>query len=138
MSLASGRACVFGNHVYVFGGDSGTAIERSILTYDTTSNSWSAKSPMPHARYAFECAVVGGAAYLVGGFGLTDIFGAVERYDPFVETWSTPTRLNTPRHGLSTSVVGTRIFTIGGNARGFPLRSDYPVDAVEILDTEKL
>ena len=25
------------------------------LTYNTTSNSWSAKSPMPNARYAFDC-----------------------------------------------------------------------------------
>src|SRR5688500_355505 len=100
------RACVFGNQIYVFAGDgvayvlggqSDTGWERSILTYNTTSNSWSAKSPMPNTRAGFDCVTVDGAAYLVGGYALTDINGTVERYDPFVETWSSPTRMPTPR-----------------------------------------
>ena len=84
--------------VYVFGGASAAGWERSILTYNTTSNSWSAKAPMPKTRYAFDCVTVGDAAYLVGGFLYSPpgIFDTVERYDPFVETWSSPTRLQTP------------------------------------------
>ena len=141
-ALSTGRACVFGNQIYVFGGASVVGSEASILTYDTTSSAWSAKSPMPNARYAFDCVTVDGAVYLLGGFGTTTpgIFGTVERYDPFVETWSSPTRMQTPRHGLSAAAVGSRIFTIGGMARSGSVQTptDRPVDVVEILDTGRL
>jgi N-acetylneuraminic acid mutarotase len=138
-ALAHGRACVFGNQIYVFGGSSVAGWERSIFTYNTTSNSWSAKSPMPNTRYTFECVTVDSAAYLVGGFGLAggggSINGTVERYDPFVETWSSPTRMQTPRYSLSVAVVGRRVFTIGGMARS---TGDRAVDVVEILDIGRL
>jgi N-acetylneuraminic acid mutarotase len=141
-ALTNARACVVGNQIHVFGGSSVVGMERSILVYDTTSNSWSAKAPMPNTRYAFDCATVDGAVYLIGGFGVSPpgLFGTVERYDPFVQTWSSPTRLPTPRYPAPSAVVGNRVFTIGGTARSESngVINDRSVDVVEILDTERL
>jgi hypothetical protein len=138
--LNKGRACVVGDQIYVFAGWSTADLQRSILTYNTTSSSWSAKAPMHSARYsAFDCVTLDGTAYLVGGFGLNDsIVGTIDRYDPFVETWASPIRMETARHSLSAAVVGKRIFTIGGRTRPLGQIADRTVDVVEILDTERL
>ena len=136
-ALDQGQACVFDDQIYVFGGSTfDDPFDRSILTYNTASKMWSAKSPMPNRRLGFDCVAVDGAAYLVGGLGYApdvSLFGAVERYDPFVETWSSPTRLQTPRSGLAAVAVGTRVFTIGGNGHPGPA-----VNVVEIFETAGL
>jgi hypothetical protein len=93
-----------GDQIYVFGGSTiGVPVERSILTYNKTSNSWSAKAPMPNERLQVDCITADGAVYLVGGYSTVrgEMVNEIERYDPCVETWSSPTRLNTPRLELS-------------------------------------
>ena len=143
-ALSNGKACVFSDQIYIFGGASiSSPHERFIFTYNTTSNSWSAKSPMPTTRYYFACAAVDDKVYLLGGSTPDAVtVDTIERYDPFVETWSSPTRLKTPRLALSAPVVGKRIITMGGMT-WTPYSPSNPVtykavDVVEILDTEGL
>jgi N-acetylneuraminic acid mutarotase len=140
MALAQARACAVGDQIYVFEGTTDAGLEGAILSYDTMSNSWSAKAPMRTARYpgGFNCVTVDGTVYLLGSGPFIHGFdpGTIDRYDPYVETWSSPIRMPTPREYLSAAVVGRRIFMMGGVS--IPPNRHQPIDIVEILDTDRL
>lgn len=74
-----------GGLVYVIGGlnpTTGTALA-SVDIYDPVTNSWSAGTPMPTARWSLAATSMGGKIYVVGGFvpGVGTV-GTVEVYDP--------------------------------------------------------
>ena len=117
--------------------------ERSILTYNTTSNSWSAKSPMPTTRYAFDCVTLDGAVYLVGGFtrpgGDRRRDRAIRpvRGDMVVSDSPEDSALRTLRggRGQANHHDGGTTYTPYSPTNPDPFK---PADVVEILDTEGL
>ncbi|MBI3793842.1 MAG: hypothetical protein HY280_03815 [Nitrospinae bacterium] len=63
----------------------------TVEAYDTATNTWSTKAPMPTARYLFGTAVVNGIIYAIGGYTYNGGAGAygvttVEAYDPSSNT----------------------------------------------------
>jgi len=62
----------------------------TVEAYDPTTNTWTAKAPLPTPRYEFAVGVANQALYVVGGFyrGATSI-NVVEAYDPTRNIWTT-------------------------------------------------
>ena len=132
MQAATGA---IGNRVYVVGGSYGPATSRTFPTsnqaYDTTTNSWSSRAPIPTAR-AYAAAAVGtdGAGrtllYVIGGYtqdwsaGTTTWIGANEAYDPNTDSWTTEAPMPTPRWGAAVGKASNGLIYVagGGTAAG--------------------
>jgi len=85
--------------------------------YDTATNSWSARAPMPTARNAARAGVWNGKVYVVGGStGCGPLTGANEVYDPSTNAWTTRAPMPTPRQGLGLGIIDGVIYAVGGNA----------------------
>jgi len=82
--------------VYAIGGTSATAVQSKVMAYNTATNTWSLKAPLPRALHSTNgAAVINGKIYVSGGF--TDFHpsayypsqsSALYRYDPRTNTWS--------------------------------------------------
>jgi len=79
---------------------------------------WTARAPMPTARWLHSTSVVDGKIYAIGGgsqYG-SGALRTVEEYDPVTDTWTTKSVMPTARQAISTSVVDREIYAIGGVA----------------------
>ena len=142
--------CAIGNEIYVIGGCHilhGTPDSiylgpkdklNSVLVYDTQSDSWSFKTPMPTPRISLDLGVVNGKIYAIGGAGLQwndccfyfyKALDTNEVYDPINDSWETLSPMIAPRHHIGVAVINDKIFVCGGN-KGADL---WPaVDTVEV------
>jgi len=121
-------AAAFQGKIYCFGG-SNVSKDYSISTnvnevYDTETDSWETKTPMPTARSGFQASEVGGKIYLIGGWiesessSIADKSNKVEIYDPGTDTWTTGSQIPTPVAGYASAVLDGKIYVISGVASG--------------------
>jgi len=82
--------------------------------YDSTTNTWTFKKPMPTPRIDFAIAVYQNKIYCIGGYTENGSTGLNEVYDPATDTWETKTSMPTARGWLKANVVGDKIYLIGG------------------------
>jgi len=114
---------VIGDEIFVIGGKSykngvdenGT----SVYEYDTRTDSWVARQPLPFYRFYFSTSVVGKDIYLIGGKHPT----VGEWYLTMVQEYNTVTGATTLRKSMpearrnhTSSVVNGKIYVIGGQA----------------------
>jgi hypothetical protein len=105
-------------HVYTVGGadiccDQTAAVE----AYDTSTNTWTTKAPMPTARMGLAVGVVNNILYAVGGYQTSPVLrhlDTVQAYDPATNTWTTKPPMPTPRAGLAVGVVNNVLYAVGG------------------------
>lgn len=108
-------AAVIGDTIYVVGGTDGTGadalIPRKVEAYNTSTNSWSTRTPMATARTSPTAAAVNGTLYVIGGDGV----GSVEAYNPNTDTWTS--RASMPGGGGSFRTVALNglIYAVGGS-----------------------
>jgi N-acetylneuraminic acid mutarotase len=115
MAYEPGASCVLSDRIYVFGGFSILGAAPDTWEYNTTSNSWSAKSSVNGGRGGLDCVRVGDQFYLLGGYNaIISTLDFVDRYDPATDTWSSPTRMPAARADFDADAVGGEIFIIGG------------------------
>ena len=98
-------------------------------------DTWTKKTDMPTARYAFSTNAVNGKIYAIGGEVSLGAAGlpTVEEYDPTTDTWTRRADMPTARGFLSTSAVNGKIYAIGGSTGAAP--SFVSVPTVEVYDT---
>jgi N-acetylneuraminic acid mutarotase len=99
-----------------FPGDGISTVE----VYDTVTDTWDTKAPMPTARSHLATCVLDGKIYAIGGsIGSSSSWPGlptVEMYDPVTDTWTTKAPMPTARWGLCASSVNGKIYAIGGTA----------------------
>jgi len=89
--------------------------------YDTATDTWVFKKPMPTPRMDFGIAVYNNKIYCIGGEEIfkddskAPLTNVNEVYDPVTDTWETKAPMPTPRSGLRANVVNGKIYLIGGN-----------------------
>jgi N-acetylneuraminic acid mutarotase len=113
---------VYQNKIYCIGGrsflgTSGTATNVNEV-YDTETDSWQTKIPMPTARSSIEANVVDGKFYLIGGYESFSILHAsakVEIYDPATDTWTNGSPMPTAVGGYASAVVDGKVYVISGS-----------------------
>lgn len=119
--------------LYIFGGRTrnadGTTENGTLNTvemFDPTTNTWSAKAPMPTGRRTFVVGTLNGRAQVMGG-EITASGGAFaqnEEYNPITDSWRTLAPMNTPRHGGAFATIGNVLYTAGGGITGGTSFSD--------------
>jgi N-acetylneuraminic acid mutarotase len=116
---------VIDGRLYVFGGWSSVptfnAIHDEVQVFDSASQAWSLRTPMPTRRHWATCSVVDGRAFVIGGetgghsTGWTQPSRKVEMYDPDSDTWTAKANMPTARWGATSQTVGGLIYVIGGS-----------------------
>jgi len=80
--------------------------------YDTETDTWETKTPMPTPRSNIQANVVNGKIYLIGG----ETNGTLnEVYDPEMDTWTTEAPMPTSSSGYASAVVNNKIYVIDSN-----------------------
>jgi N-acetylneuraminic acid mutarotase len=89
----------------------------NLEVYDSLTNMWETKSPLPEARANSASAAIGGKLYVVGGTnGSQTLTSELAAYDPLTDTWDTtkaalPTAGNYPQ----AVAINERLYVIGGH-----------------------
>ena len=107
----SGAEAVVNGIIYIIGGSGPVS---SVYAYDPVADAWTAKSPMPTARYTSAGAVVNGIIYVAGGYTSTGAVATVEAYNPAADAWSTVAPLPFRVYAASASVLNGTLYVMGG------------------------
>lgn len=119
---------VYQNKIYCIGGKTLWKNDLNITNanevYDTETDTWQTKTPMPTARYGLEANVVDGKIYLIGGWIQSESSSKVDKsaqvniYDPLTDTWTTGTPMPTAVAEYASAVMDGKIYIISGVASG--------------------
>jgi hypothetical protein len=93
--------------------------------YDSATDTWTTRTPMPTPRAFFAVAVYQNKIYCIGGFsGFSNISGATENatcvnevYDPATDIWTTRSPMPTATAKLHADVVNGKIYLLGGKTK---------------------
>ena len=83
--------------------------------YDPATDSWTARTPMPTARYGPAVASQGGVVHAIGGYAQGRSLGTHEEFDPAANAWAVRQTMPTPRFWAGGAIVGGKIFVVSGN-----------------------
>ncbi len=126
--------CAVNGKIYAIGGWNRPNITYDIVEeYDPATNTWTAKAPIPTARWGHSLVILDGNIYVVGGatgWPIDRLINNIEIYNPSTDTWTAGgTNIPTPRWMPSCNVVNEKIYVIGGNTVG-----SSPLSTVEEYD----
>lgn len=120
-------AATVGGKIYVVGGFEEPslgnvlhfAITPAVEEYDSATDRWTVKTPMPVGLHHVGIGVVAGRLYIIGGYkqsGLSvwDPVATVYAYDPATDAWSERAAMPTARGALSVTVHEGKLYAIGG------------------------
>ena len=118
----------FEGKIYCFGGrnvskDYSISINVNEV-YDTETDSWETRMPMPTARSGLQASEVGEKIYLIGGWiesessSIAEKSAQVEIYDTVTDTWATGSPIPTAVAGYASAVLNGKIYVISGVASG--------------------
>lgn len=112
-AISDAASCVFGDQIYLFGGE----FTNRTSVYDVTQDRWSEGSRPPIAREGHACVRVGDRFLLLGGrTSGGPPLDAVEQYDPVTDTWTHLEALPEPRVWLAATSLGSSVYVIGGES----------------------
>jgi N-acetylneuraminic acid mutarotase len=128
-------ATVVNGKIYVIGGGespsatnyNGAEAFNTVEEYNPVTDTWSAKSPMPTARWCHSSSVINDKIYIIGGaeadcypFDIGCAITSIEVYDPAKDTW-TVVNGATPRPMMNhcAVVLDDKIYIIGGELAGY-------------------
>lgn len=83
-------AAVYGNKIYVFGGQEGNFYNGTAVVeeFNPESNRWTIKSDMPTPRFFAQAVSVAGKIYVMGGVSTSAVVDkSVDVYDPEIDSW---------------------------------------------------
>jgi hypothetical protein len=104
-----------GKSFYVFGGLTGSISVNEVWMYDTSTNSWTARMPMPLAVANMRAACIDSKIYLVGGYANSSFTNAFQIYNTQTNTWISTTQ---PVTGTPMVVAYNGILYALGGATG--------------------
>lgn len=124
----------YAGKIYTIGGQPNNNLTgpfaANVWMYDTATNAWSQRAPMPTPRSAMAVALLDGKIYVSGGRPPHGSDFAV--YDPQLNTWETLPDMPTARNHHTSAAVNGKIYVIGG--RPDPGYTGPKLDAVDIYD----
>jgi uncharacterized repeat protein (TIGR02543 family) len=125
------RACAvtYNNRLFLMGGQrANDSYLNQVLEFNSTSNQWVIRSPMPNVRSGHKLIVFQNAVWAIGG-SPSGSFVKVDRYVPETDTWSSMPDMITGRSWGVTWVLGDRLYA-GGGSNGSYLKSVESFDPV--------
>jgi N-acetylneuraminic acid mutarotase len=126
-------AASVGTTVYAMAGNSPALSEND--AYDTLTNTWTSKAPLPSALDEPAGVIsVGGLVYVIGGIlnGVGPVVGTVQVYNPSTNAWTTTAApMPTPRNHAGVVAIQGKIYVIGG----YQFPATTTLNVVEVYDT---
>jgi N-acetylneuraminic acid mutarotase len=105
----------------------------NLWLYNTGTNQWETRAPLPQPRGASAAGVVGDKIIVVGGYGSgSQLISDIAIYDPTTDSWSTGAPIPTTRDHLTAATVDGILYAIGGRK----VLMEELVNAVEGYDIE--
>ena len=119
LALTEVSAAPIGDKVYVVCGMQANGVRSNrLFVYDTASDAWQERAPLPIARGADHCNVssAGGKLYFTGGIRLGAGFLTPQTfvYDPATDGWTQKERMAVARGASGVAVLGGKIYVAGG------------------------
>ena len=134
-------AAAVGKKIYVLGGFRGPsignitdlAITPLVEEYDSATEQWTTKAPLPVGLHHVGIGVVGNRVHAIGGFkqSLMSVWKPVATvyvYDPAQDAWTEASPMPTARGALAVAELGGMLYAIGG------YDGDGNTPAVEVYD----
>jgi N-acetylneuraminic acid mutarotase len=123
VALTDAGAAELGGKLYVAGGSSGGAPQRSLFVYDPNVDAWQREADLPAAAPAVDHpAVVAaeGRVYVIGGAstGSTSAVTAVSAFDPATHAWVSVAPLPAARAAATAQVLDGTLHVVGGSEQG--------------------
>lgn len=119
-------AAQVGGVLYVVGGTTPEGNSANVWAWD--GESWSARAPLPSARFNHSAIAVGDEIYVLGGFREGQELRDVLVYDTVEDSWRSSTPLRLPTHAFDVVLFRGEIWMIGGR------RGEEVLREVRILD----
>jgi N-acetylneuraminic acid mutarotase len=125
--------------IYAIGGILGGLSSTSVVeAYDTSTGSWTAKTPLPIPLGSSSGSAFNNKIYVFGG-SINGAYGtivdSVYEYTPYLDTWSKKSNLPKPLSGTIAQTVNGKIYVIGGTTEGFNLAYNSVYEYDPVLDT---
>jgi N-acetylneuraminic acid mutarotase len=125
--------------LYAVGGSccnpDGSRILGTVEAYDPTTNTWTARAPMPTPRWNLAVGVANQILYAVGGRVALEGDvppNIVEAYDPARNVWAKKTPLPGNRNGVALGSVDGTLYAVGG-VRWVPNGHDGPYSPMKMV-----
>lgn len=102
--------------VVVVGGASPSGLARETFVYNTITNEWTARAPIPTPRDHLAATFFDGRVCAVGGreLSMARNLAAFECYDPVADAWERLPAAPTARGGVGAAAAAKKLFFIGG------------------------
>ena len=132
---------VVNGKIYAIGGNNGSGLVGTNEMYDSVTDTWKFKEPMPTPRGAFAIIVYQNKIYCIGGRTSNGVMigysNVNEVYDTVTNTWETKASMPGGLYGTAFGVVDGKFYLIGGSKRGVntPLPSEANVVYDPLLDS---
>jgi len=112
-----------GSKIYAIGGSYGPNMAAENYgkneEYDTVTNTWTKKRPLPSPREQLAAVTINNKIYAIGGWltgkGTSQVN---QEYDPATDSWATKAKLPTMRSNFSAVSANGKLYVIGGNENG--------------------
>jgi N-acetylneuraminic acid mutarotase len=108
-----GSAITTNGKIYLIGGSNGSGKINKVLSFDPTSNEWSAKTNMPTARDGHKLVWFENRIWAIGG-NVGSPSNKVESYDPHTDSWQTEASLTSAKEKMTAWVANDKIYVGGG------------------------
>jgi hypothetical protein len=115
---------IIGPMIGAYRSDTGSGINTT-EEYDSATDTWIYKTPMPTPRCNFGIAVYEGKIYCLGGSPHYNETDANEVYDPATDTWDTKASIPIPTGYPTANVVEGKIYLISTKYSGNDLNQVY-------------
>ncbi|MFC1724997.1 Kelch repeat-containing protein [candidate division KSB1 bacterium] len=128
-------AAVIGGKIYIIGGFEAPEQRNTFgppsaknEVYDTETDTWEEKAPLPIPRDSPAVAGVNGKIYVIGGIGSRSEPPHVEIYDPASDKWEKGKRMPEKLHMMNYAVIADKIVVFG-------IREGIPFYKLFVYDT---
>jgi N-acetylneuraminic acid mutarotase len=123
--------------LFAIGGENHPVPSGTVLTtveaYDTETDTWTERSPMPVALGGAGVGVIHGTIYVAGGGSTVAVLQTVEAYDPSTDTWTVAPPMPTARADSAAAVVDDTLYVIGGQSSSGQLATNEAFSPFEMV-----
>lgn len=122
-------SAVIDDNIYTFGGTEDGVVVDNTEVYDTSTEVWYRKTPMPQGRYKHTALSYANKVYICGGYDENnDGISNIDVYNQLTDSWETA--ISTPNNNTNygAGIYNGEIYIFGGKENGTNIQKIYKYD----------